>query len=67
MGASRAVSIASTYNLKTYYVFIIIIVLNLQHTGVHYTCRSYEKVKNRPFFARACHKNGFWLMFARER
>ena len=44
MGARRAVSIASTQILKTYYVYIIIIVLNLQKKGVHYTCKSCKKI-----------------------
>ena len=34
-------------------MYIIIIVLNLQHTGVHYTCKSYEKVKKIDNFLRA--------------
>ena len=53
MGARITFSIASTLILKTHYVYIIVIVLNLQHTGVHYTCKSYEKVKKIDDFSRA--------------
>ena len=50
MGACSAFSIASTQILKTNYVNIILIVLNLQHRELHYTFKCYEKVKKLTIF-----------------
>ena len=68
MGARRTFSIASTLILKTHYVYIIIIIVfNLQHTGVYYTCKSYEKVKKSTIFRARLPQKRFLFQFARKR
>ena len=52
MGARGTFTIASTQILKKYFAYIINMVLNVQHKWVRYTCKSYEKAKNRLFVAK---------------
>ena len=66
MGTRRAFYIASTQILKTYYVYIIIIVLNLKHTGVHYTSKNWEKVKKSTIFCARLPQKLFLFWFPRE-
>ena len=63
----NAVGIFLFFITQRYYVYIMIIVLHLQHTRVHYMRVSYEKVKNDDFSRAPLPQKLFLGGFARKR